>query len=283
MKLRKLLWENGQTLVVVLVLLVIAAIVSTAVAYRAIQDIRTSTEERNSAKASAQVDSFIEISMDPDVWEQIWTADNGCDELTGSGVACEVGNVFWGEYLDLNNIECDDWEVKVKRYDQVESFFLGKDEAVEFDLRDEAGNARDGATELTLSWDGDAQYLILRFMKDGDVLEDLALTYADPQGWNIPENADVLDLEGETNYVVTLDELGSPDVVRMKAIYGDASVNLSGLQEGYYQVGAIKSYCYIGDVFRESVAQVVTREYVPTLFDYALFDASGLIDKGAEL
>jgi type II secretory pathway pseudopilin PulG len=273
--------EKGQTLVVVLVLLVIAAVVSTAVAYRAIQDIRTSAEERDSAKAAAQVDSFLEVSMDVDVWADLWTDDvQGCADY-GAEEVCTVPTNFWDDYINLSDMECDDWEVKVRRYDQITSFFLGKDETVEFDLRDQDGNQRDGATELTLSWEGDAQYLILRFVKDGEIVEDIALTYGDPQSWNIPVNSNVLDLEGTgDHYVVTLNDIGNPDVVRIKALHGDASLSLSGLQDEYYQVGAIKAYCYIGDVFRESVAQVVVREYVPTVLDYALFDASGWIDKG---
>jgi type II secretory pathway pseudopilin PulG len=280
----KVFKSEGQTLVVVLVLLVIAAVVSTAVAYRAIQDIRTSAEERNSAKAAAQVDSFLEIAMDIDVWEDLWTDDvQGCASY-GAGEVCTVASNFWDDYIDLSNMECDDWEVKAKRYDQIDSFFLGKDETVEFDLRDASGGTRDGSTELVFSWDGDAQYLILRFVKAGEIVDDMALTYGDPQGWNIPVNTSIVDLDGgDGTYTSTLGDLGNPDVVRIKAVHGDASLNLTGLQEEYYQVGAVKAYCYIEDVFRESVAQVVVREYVPTVLDYALFDASGSINKGGEL
>ena len=50
-------YQKGQTLVVVLVVLIISAVVTTAVAYRAIQDIRLSAEERSSAMAASLIDS----------------------------------------------------------------------------------------------------------------------------------------------------------------------------------------------------------------------------------
>ncbi len=273
--------QKGQTLVVVLVLLVIAAVVSTAVAYRAIQDVRIASEERSSAKAAAQVDSFVEIAMDPDFWDDLWSDDvQGCATYTGSGDVCPIDDNFWNDYVDSSLQECDEWKVFARREDQVSSFFLGKDEVVEFDLRTEAGVNRDSSTNITISWTGSASYLIIRYMKDGDIVEDIALTYGDPEDWNIPPIGTVSDLGAEGNTcTTTLGAVGEPNVIRIKALYGDALLAVDGLADEYFQVGALKAYCYIGDIYRESVAQVVLREFVPSVFDYALFDASGSIDK----
>jgi type II secretory pathway pseudopilin PulG len=268
--------QKGQTLVIVLVVLIIAAVVTTAVAYRAIQDIRLSAEERSSALAAAQIDSLLDIAMEEDFWSTLWAVEGAEQEAGpcstfGAGDACRIDTPFWETYI-TSDVQCDDWSVSARRHSTgIDSFFLGKDEVLEVDLRDKDGNDR-SEESLKISWNGDADYLILKYYDDGELTEAVALTYENPSDWPEDEVITLFPL-GDT-YIY---EFGTSDVVRIRAVGGDALLGIDGLAEDYYQFGELKAHCYIGDVYREYLSQFMLRGAAPGVLDYVLFDATGIV------
>lgn len=278
---RSVVWQKGQTLVVVLVVLVIAAIVTTAVSYRAIKNIRLSAEKRDSALAASQIDSLLDVAMSEDFWDNLWVVDGPFyDFSSDERVAHDIPPVYWVDYLDTNALKCKDdgWNVSARRSSEsVSSFFIGKDEVMEVDLREANGVEQPSSTVFNIGWNGEASYLILKFYDENGITHSIALTHDDPNLWDLGDSVNTEIIEPSTLYSVTLEDAGFPDTVRIRAVGGDGLLDISGLASGYFQFGELKAYCYIGDVYREYISQFMLRGSTPAVFDYALFDGTGSI------
>lgn len=257
--------EDGQALVVVLLMLVIAAVVAAAITFRTISDIRRTTEERASSKAAAQVDSFLDIVTDPDVWDRLEA------DFCSSGFPCtleeaDIENLLGG----VTDLECDDNSayIVIRQDLDVDSFRIPKDGVFEVNL---VGSSN---TEFNVDWTGGADHLIVK-------------VYADDGSQYYAEYANALAVGGSTWGTIVsgptaIPYSGDALLARIRAIGGDANLSLTGLDVP--QVAAIKASCYVKDaygsqVYREAVRKINIHPSVPACFDYVLFDGDSTVEK----
>lgn len=259
--------QKGQTLVVVLLLIMIAAIVASAIAFRVIQDLRRTSSERQSTEASAQVDSFLDVVTNDEVWDS--------DELKGYCAGffedrpldqiCRLEGSSLEDIMDDDQFACNDdgAEVAIRFEADLEDINVEKDSVYEVNLK----GSSDGNFQLS-KVSGDAESVIIKvYGQNGDdfYLQN-AYAISSETGWNntisygdnIPYNSESL-------------------LARIRPIGGDLVVDITGLQKA--QVASVKASCYVGDTYREYVRRVDLEPSVPACFDYVLFDGSTAINK----
>ena len=270
--------EEGQSLVLILLVLVIGATVAFAIASRTIQDIRRVGKERQSEIAGDQVISALDSIVGESLWSQI-------EESGGFIGICDLssGNLF--EH-DLTGAE-------ICVLDEAALFGLGLDlsectEGAEVQIRKEDGVVeqpieKDGVYEVNLSGDVDG-HLSLDF-QEGDHL--LFKFYYYDEG----TSAWVQDVEQAFNYYYEPSDWGtfvsstSFDVtytphaqqyLRIRAIGARAVISLADIPGQQF---TIRGACYVSGTYREFVRILPLNSFVPACFDYALFDGTSEIDE----
>ncbi|MFH1546860.1 MAG: hypothetical protein ABIC57_00055, partial [bacterium] len=229
-----------------------------------------------------QIESLLDVAMAEDFWNGLWAEEGPLVDYTSEErIGHSIPTPYVDTYLPVSSLKCSNWNISARRSSEgVDSFFLGKDEVLEIDLRDDEGNDRSGDDGINISWDGDADYLILKFYDvEADTLTyAVALSYGDNEDeWYVEGLIDTLLMDPTLPYTFTLTDTSNPDVVRIRPVGGDSLLDISGLAPGYFQFGELKAHCYINEVYREYISQFMLRGSAPSVFDYALFDAEGTI------
>ncbi len=263
--------QSGQSLVLILLILVIGAVIAFAIAARTVQDIRRVGLERLSSQAGTQVESMLDVVTTRQVWDSIV---EDCHFIEDAGALCidsfrpETNICVLGEseLTDLlGDIECDAGgaQVQIRLEDNVEGMELSQDEVYEVSLNEATAGI------FTLSWTGSDHMLVKVYSQVGGEVElESAVALVKPgaaEGWGtsdignnpIPYSADAR-------------------FARIRPINGNAVVTLSDIPPQEY---AVKASCYISSVYREFVRRVSCYNSVPACFDYVLYDGTSAVDE----
>lgn len=273
--------QEGQALVVILLMLVIAAIIAAAIAYRTIQDVRRTGEERQSSKALTQSESFIDVVTSESQWDLIFDgggfdADGLCG--VGGGYDPETGVCTLDE-ADLAGIlgedpacEPETAEVQIRLGDGLGEDYsiLGQsvtqDYVMELNLEGSSGDYN-----FCVGWSGSEYLEVKVYWLNGDEY--------------LVENAKALSHNASAAYgtfvqageCYTISYSANALLARIKPIDGNATVDVTSLDAP--QLATVKASCYVGDTYREIVRRIDLYPEVPAIFDYVLFAGSGSVDK----
>lgn len=272
--------ERGQSLALILIVLVIGAIVAFAIAARTIQDIRRTSQERISDQAGAQVETYLDAVTSDLQWDQLVGQDGGwlggglCD---GAGDICELDS-FALQAL-FGGLVCDEATVKLRQESDIIDLDVPQDDVLEVNLGDP-----DVAGSFSLEWSGSDHLLVNVYMRDpnnGEV--SLYQNAGAPIGFTDRGRVEdgVADNWGTLRYT----DDGTPEQVnypahalfaRIRPIRGNANITVTNIPP---QEMTVKASCFYEGVYREFVRRVPLYDSVPACFDYVLFDGSSMIDE----
>lgn len=283
---REVAREEGQSLVLILVVLVIGAVIAFAIAARTISDLRRVTSERTSSQAGSECDAMLDVFTSNVMITKFiteggdWAGGSGdycgAGVLQNSGTICVINDQGVRDIMGDSSVEgdellCDDAEVQIRKQDDVSGMYVEKDDVVEFNLSD------DSSPGFTVSWDGvDASTypnLLIKVFRDnagGVELEEYVALRANSDAaysWG-----DGVDPSADNTVNASADSL----FVRIRPIGGPANLTLK--EVGKQEV-AFKGSCFQDEVQRECIRRVPMDSYVPACFDYVLFDGSTMIDE----
>ncbi|MEA3357069.1 MAG: hypothetical protein U9Q67_01400 [Patescibacteria group bacterium] len=258
--------EKGQSMVIVLLLIVIAATIAMAISYRTLQDIRRAGQERMSSKAVAGVESLLDAFTEKEVWDELWESGGLCYQQEGG---CLLKESTINNFLGDPDTDCDPFSVSVRIPDDIIGFELTQDDVLEVPL-----DSLSTAGDFRIGW-YDADYLLVKVYTATDI--DIggsgehvwALTHDNPDGW-----LNQTEVTAGTTY--TIEYSASAVLARIRPIGGDARIDIFDAPP---LVGDIKASCYVGDVYREYVREFWLSDFVPACFDYVLFDGTGTVQK----
>jgi len=277
--------ERAQSLVIVLLMLMVAAIIAVAISYRTIQDIRRTGEEKASSRAGTLAESILDVVTSPGTFE---TVIKDCAGAWGNDEICEIEKAeLQTKYLGANSLEgYDDVGVMLRPEDGINGLLVKKDDVFELDL------SGVGAGNICVGWEGSTvEHVTVRIFKqesqcfadaDGDLdctESAVALTYNDPSSWG-SSNLKLL----APGACETIGFSGDAWVARIRPYGGDANITIDLPADFPDQVVSVKSYVYTdgatGDqIYREFLRRVSVTPSVPAVFDYVLFSGDGAIIK----
>ena len=297
--------EEGQSLVLILIVLVIGAVIAFAIAARTISDLRRVSVERLSAQAGSQVEAMLDLVVSPSVWDEIIDEDGSwagkCDpgtypeRIKGDNICVfndravrdlmgDKGNADNPD--EDNEVLCDypdgagqgGAEIQIRFPVNVEDYNLKKDKVVEYNL---SQDETPGSFKFSWTRTGPKtpNLLVKVYSDDGsggiELKDDHYYAFKNTDNpafpsWGVGVTRDEW---------VTVNTGNDAKFVRIRAIGGGASISLKelGIQEG-----AIRASCYNEGVFLEFVRRVPRFDSVPECFDYVLFDGNTKIDEFGE-
>ncbi len=258
---RKITHESGQALVLILIVIVIAVVIVFAITARSIQDIRRAGEEKSSDKASAQIESFLDVVTSPTVWNGL------SDTLCQQGLPCTISDTQLRDLLDYpQDWQCTNGaEVRIRGDVGINGFPVEKDGALEVDLTSETGSPR----SFNVTWTGAAPYLLVKVYTASSVDAAVAFSHDNPSSWSNITAGSLVTFSDQALFA------------RIRPVGGSASVTVTNLETA--QTATVKASCYIGDIYRELVRTTKLKPSLPACFDYVLFDANTAVDKVGEL
>lgn len=282
--------EKGQSLPLILIILVLGAVIAFAIAARTLTDLRRRSGEQRSAQAGTGAETLLDAITAGDIWGLLvsgsgWGATcQGSDnqETVNGQIICVLTRTDL-EGLGLTKIPCGNAvesadrersaRVQIRRQTAVEALPIDKDKVAEFNVM--------GDNDFLLSWVGVAESnpallpnLLLKFYSvdaGGGVTLTSSLAYRDSasafENWG--------DAVDHANVPV---QTGGASFVRIRPIGGDVQLTLQGLPS---QELMVKAECYddVGRIWREYVRRVPLRGFLPEAFDYVLFDGNSQIDE----
>ena len=275
--------EKGQSLVLILLILVIGAVVAFAIAARTIQDLRRTGQERLSDQAGSQVETILDVLTSPEQLKELVNLETqeflnpgecSSPQINDAGdEICKLDGAALKRLFD--EFECDNGEVQIRFEGDIVDKAVNQDEVLEVNLGEPTA---DGV--MNLSWTGYsgglAEHIIVKMYGvdasgSGNIVlqKDISKSFrssdaADAWGETVIDGA-----SGSVSYDV------NSRFARIRVLEGGALITLTGAPP---QDLAIKATCYISGVYREFVRKVPLYDSVPACFDYVLFDGSTSID-----
>lgn len=271
--------QEGQSLVLILVVLVVGAIIAFAIAARTIQDIRRTGEERISNQAATQVETILDVTTSEGVWSQIW---DGTNFLINETIDCIGGSLEPNCCLTEDAIdtylgyevggECDGgFNICIRLEDGIVDKYIEKDNVYEINLSQASASG-----SFSLFWNPDnvasGRLIVKVYESDGSggvVLGNQVFGLCDPEsgcdGWGTPSASAVISYDP-----------GVELFVRVRAIGSGATIWTSG--DIPPQELSILSSCQISGIYREFIRSVPLHSYLPACFDYVLFDGSTMVE-----
>lgn len=288
--------EEGQALVLILLVLVIGATVAFAIAMRTIQDVRRSGQERASETSGNQVRSILDAVTGSTVWSRVvdgesFASGGYCDEMLYANVHTVAGMdicvLDQDSIIDLigvgtlpedeSGIMCDDdtAQVQIRLENGINEQVIKKDSVYEVNLTNDADNT------FLFSWTSGSRLLFTYYSNtgaDGAWIVDEVVAYGDTDvtGWP----SVLISADGTSNTITYQAKATAPtsneQYLRIRAIDEAAVVTLSGIPPQQF---AIRGSCFLGGTYREFVRLVPILNFVPAVFDYVLFDGTSVIDE----
>lgn len=251
--------DRGQSLVLILLVLIIGAVIAFAIAARTIQDIRRTGLERLSDQAGTQVETMLDVITSPVTWDSLISDGGFTGECQDADSICQLSE----DYLNsiLGGTECDTAEVGIRIDDDLSQYPLNQDDVYELSLPDSSGT-------FGISWTGSTYLLIKVYAQDGDTYtteSSIALTHDGVWGESVADGV---------SWTVAYSE--NAKFARIKPISGDAEISIVNIPA---QEVSVKASCYVGSVYREFIRRVPLHNSVPACFDYVLFDGSSKIEE----
>jgi hypothetical protein len=266
--------EEGQSLVLILVVLVIGAIVAFAIAARTIQDIRRTGEERISSQAGTLVETALDITTSAEVWADIWDADalgfkNDVCLDPYADICCIVINgsssSAVGDYFDDLSQDCNEQTVCLRLEDTVVEHYIQKDDVFELNL---ATAADPGSFTITMNPDDtSAARMIVKVYRENEGIVTLrdAVAYCEDCSWGSSGPA-----------TISYNPDDGDKFVRIRAVGSGMTISTdNGLPP---QEVSARVTCTISGIYREFVRAVPLYSYLPACFDYVLFDGSTKVE-----
>lgn len=291
--------EEGQALVLILLVLIIGATVAFSIAMRTIQDIRRSGQERASETSGNQVLSILDAVTGGAIWDQLVDGESFreggfCDDLLYDNIHMSpiagmpicvlnqsaIENLLGVDTLPVEEkgIVCDEdtAEVQIRLENGINEQVIKKDSVYEVNLTNDTDNS------FLFSWTSGSCLIFTYYSNTGTngawVIDDV-VAYGDTDvlGWP----SILISADGNVNSIVYPAKATGPSsphqqYLRIRAIDEAAVVTLSGIPPQQF---AIRGSCYLGGTYREFVRLVPILNFVPAVFDYVLFDGTSVIDE----
>ena len=271
--------EDGQSLPLILVVVLIGAIIAFSIAARTVQDIRRTARERTSDQAGTQVETYLDGISSTEILSRFidenFEFTSECTVFEGVGnEICVLTSAQMAEIF--GDLECDEGTLKLRKITGVSSVSVGQDESFQIDLI-----GLTGPSSFDLSWTG-ANHLLITvygmdpvnneiFLYEEDFVSPLAWTstsaYVEDDAWGFPTPVDTYH---------SVPYPANPLFARIHPVGGDAVLNAMGIPD---QQVAAKATCNIDNIYREFVRIIPAYESLPAVFDYVLYDRTTQINE----
>ena len=285
--------EQGQSLVLILLVLMIGAIVAFAIVARTLQDIRRTGQERSSDQAGTQVETYLDAVTADHQWAQFVDDDfefteycNDREDPPGSGI-CELSETDLA-FL-FGDLVCEEASVKIRKEDTLLGMDIAQDDVLEVNL----GNPSTSGS-FNIEWIGSDHLIINVYAEDPS--DGSVFLYEDNVNSGTPGPIAFSDSDrvvageaddwGSTvNHRMVDTGDGVPETVyypanalfaRIRPIRGTANVSVTNVPP---QEMTVKASCFYNEVYREFIRRVPLFDSVPACFDYVLFDGNSAIDE----
>jgi cysteine-rich repeat protein len=266
--------SKGQALILVIVILVIIAMIATSVAFRTISDTRRTGDERASLDAFTYAESAIEDvsnQMKICLSEGKETDDcltSICGNPTECSIKCEAGSSC-PILEDFSETECNKISVLLKGVTDVEGRVIPRDDVLEISVSSQ------GVVPINITW-------------EGAILEVIYVSYSQATGYSISETAgreyylnstgsfssgaaptDAIYTVNNGSITIPGSKLVGLSLIRLKAIGGDAVLDVTGVTEPFEVLYSANGFC--GNVSRNVVVVEPILESLDGIFDYVLY------------
>jgi hypothetical protein len=261
-----------------------------AISFRTIQDIRRVGEERASSRAGTEVESILDVAINPVVLKDIMNMcqedwEDGFEECTFNKNQLEHSDFMGTDTLD----HCKEAGLSIKREPGIEDVLVEKDDAFEVDL----STVNNG--QMCITWEGlegsDPDYMTIKiYNKPEDCDSEYncvdsarAFTETNPDGWS--DSVGIVDFSIADGGDNCISFSANAELARIKPIGADAKITLSGMPGGIPAHTAVaKAHCYTQgadgeDIYREFVRRFRINPTLPACFDYVLFVGDGEVNK----
>lgn len=266
--------EKGQSLILILVVIIIGAVIAFAIIGRTIQDIRRTGQERVSDQAGTQVETYLDGISSSTELNKIIDEDMNfilgqCSEYEGTGSSiCVLNNDKLREIF--GELVCDQATIKLRKDENAISTNILKDETLQVDL-----NPEGEAGEFNVTWSGAAHHLVIKVYALRPDSNEIYLyeTGSSPIALRRPDFT--IEMWGSGTATATIPYPDNPLFARIHAIGGSADISISGVPN--QQITA-KASCTISGIYREFVRVIPVYNALPSVFDYVLYDRTSSIN-----
>lgn len=269
--------EEGQSLVLIVVFVMIGALIAFAIAARTIQDIRRTGQERVSDQAGTQVETYLDAISSGAELEKLFDENMNFDWTQCSpGSTSEVCLLDSDKlYSMFGELVCDDAEIKLRKDQNSVTTNIHKDDALQVNIDPETGEG-----SFTISWSGTASHLIIKVYALNPDKSEIYLFENDSSSPSSPvalSNPDSTDPSwGVKSATAEIPYPAGALFARIHAIGGSAEVSVTGIPS--QQITA-KASCSLSGIYREFVRVIQTNNALPVVFDYALYDRDSAINE----
>jgi hypothetical protein len=272
--------EDGQSLVLILVIIVIGAVIAFSIAARTIQDIRRTGQERVSDQVGTQVETYLDgitssRELTKIVDEEFNFRTGACSSTEDGGNICvlEEGKIseIFGDSL------CAESKIKLRKDDDIIGREIPKDGVLQVDIDQSVSG------QFNVSWTGSAHHLIIKVYYLDPVNNEILL-YERPEAPVRPLALRAYGYGGSEQWGTRAAESGVNAVdypansvfARIRTVGGSAVIYVTDVSA---QQLTVKASCTMSGIYREFVRVVPAYNALPAAFDYVLFDRNTAINE----